>query len=555
MTILNPDYPEHAEDGAATDYTEGSTTHDQVSSALTEETSLMGKVRSAFWSLVSLRIKSNLGWVTWEDIPVAILDRHKIWTSVGQPIHPVSLEFFNDSSLERSFQIDAATQSYRRMPLFSAILWMAPVMSTWIRFQVDRRQTADEHLSFVEYFLLDPSIGFIFLSLIQMIMYFAKRTDPEWLISHFQRIQHILAISGSAAMITWMYIAPVVFAQQYRWPFEETLQIAIIYTMLVGLLKLTWTHTMYVSLLVLAEVLGLRWIATGHIAHRKQCWFKDGLYSVTFLACITIVSCTVNYLMERIIRKDFVLSYSLVQESDRTEKLLNNILPQKIADQLKDLNAENPQPPEFMFQELVLAERHSSVSVVYADIINFSVLSTTTPPSQLISMLNSIFSAFDDIAQAEGLEKIKTIGDAYVAAAGVPENNPMHAAAACRFALRICNYMAAVGPVQIRVGVDTGPVVAGVVGSRRFAYELWGRCVDGANKMEQGSRANAVRISQNTKAALREAKALNCFEVESDDEGRIFLTSESDEGRIRAFSALPRRRGFNRRLSSSAGRV
>ena len=552
MTVLVPDPEGRTESEVITDY--DTLTYEEYLSEPEEEVGFMTNLRNAFWSLVSLRIKARLGWVSWDDIPIAELDRERLWSTVGEPIHHVSLEFFKSVSLERSFQMDCSTRNYRRMPFLSAMLFLVPAAATWIRFQVDRRQSFCEHLSYIEYVCLDPAFGLFIVSAIQLFLYYYKRTDTEWLIRNFQTIQTTMAVIAVTSMVAWMYVAPVIWEASFLWPFEETLQIAIIYAMLVALIKMTWSHTVYISLLLMVEILCLRWIATGKAAHRRQCWFADPLSSITFLTCVTTLVCTVRYLKERLMRKDFVLSHALVVESDRTQRLLNNVLPQRVADQLKDLNGDSPQSPECMFNELVLAERHPAVTIVFCDIINFTALSATTPPFQLIEMLNSIFSAFDDIAQAEGLEKIKTIGDAYMAAAGAPDNNPMHAEAACRFALRITNYMAAVGPVQIRCGVDSGPVLAGVVGSRRFAYELWGSCVEGAKDMERGSKANAVRISASTRAALKEAQSLGCFEVESDDEGRIFVTSESDEGRERAFSALPRRRGFKRRLSSSAGR-
>src|SRR5262249_15344874 len=151
---------------------------------------------------------------------------------------------------------------------------------------------------------------------------------------------------------------------------------------------------------------------------------------------------------------------------ERSEQLLTNVLPVAIAERLKG-------------HEELIADDCAAVSVVFADIASFTTMSASMRPAEVLAMLNAVFTRFDDLAAAHGLEKIKTIGDAYMAAAGVPEPHDDHALAAVAMAvdmLRSVRGMQAPdgSPLAVRVGVGSGPAVAGVIGTRKFSYDLWG---------------------------------------------------------------------------------
>jgi guanylate cyclase len=161
---------------------------------------------------------------------------------------------------------------------------------------------------------------------------------------------------------------------------------------------------------------------------------------------------------------------ALQAERERSERLLLNILPGPIAERLK-------------VDTGVIAEQYDSVSVLFADLVNFTERSSGMAADELVAMLNQIFSAFDRVADAEGLEKIKTIGDAYMLAGGLPERRPDHLEAVARAALAMREEITAIagqpglGWLTIRIGIDTGPAVAGVIGRRKFIYDLWGNTV------------------------------------------------------------------------------
>ena len=163
----------------------------------------------------------------------------------------------------------------------------------------------------------------------------------------------------------------------------------------------------------------------------------------------------------------------IVQERDRADGLLLNILPEAIAARLK-------QEPG------IIADAFDDVSVLFADIVGFTRLSAVISSVELVQMLNELFTEFDHLAARHGLEKIKTIGDAYMAVAGLPDPLEDHAGAAARMALDMLEVVGRYSErsgrqLDIRIGIHTGPAVAGVIGVNKFAYDLWGDTVNTAS--------------------------------------------------------------------------
>ncbi len=170
------------------------------------------------------------------------------------------------------------------------------------------------------------------------------------------------------------------------------------------------------------------------------------------------------------------------------ERLLLNVLPQSIAQRLKQ-------------GEKTISDSFSSVTVLFADIVNFTELSTQISPSELIELLNTIFSTFDKLADRRHLEKIKTIGDAYMVVGGLPTPRPDHTVSIADMALdmlrEVRQFHAPDGsPIMLRVGIHTGPVIAGVIGTRKFSYDLWGDTVNVASRMEASGEPGHVQVTQ-----------------------------------------------------------
>ena len=177
-------------------------------------------------------------------------------------------------------------------------------------------------------------------------------------------------------------------------------------------------------------------------------------------------------------------------EQEKSEQLLLNILPKAIADQLKQKPGS-------------LAEHFDEATVLFADIVGFTPLSAQTSPEELVNLLNEIFSTFDQLAEQHGLEKIKTIGDAYMLAGGLPTVRPDHAEAVAQMALDMQREIARQAiqlsvPVQLRIGINTGPVVAGVIGIKKFIYDLWGDTVNTASRMESHGLPGRIQVTATT---------------------------------------------------------
>jgi adenylate cyclase len=184
------------------------------------------------------------------------------------------------------------------------------------------------------------------------------------------------------------------------------------------------------------------------------------------------------------------------EERARSNRLLLNILPRPIADRLKS-------------GETRIVNSFKDVTVLFADLVGFTTLSTQIPPASVVQLLDQIFSAFDELAVRHRLEKIKTIGDAYMAAAGIPFPHHDHASAAAKMA---CDMHEAIEKfsrqtqtiLKLRIGICTGPVIAGIIGQNKFIYDLWGDTVNTASRMESHGVAGTTQVAQATYELLRD---------------------------------------------------
>jgi PAS domain S-box-containing protein len=194
---------------------------------------------------------------------------------------------------------------------------------------------------------------------------------------------------------------------------------------------------------------------------------------------------------------------ALSYEKQKSENLLLNVLPHRIAEKLKQVQEKKIE------DGAAIAEQFESATILFADIVGFTPLSAHLPAKELINLLNQIFSTFDRIAEKHGLEKIKTIGDAYMVAGGLPVPREDHAQAIARMALdmqqAIIDFQRKIDrPLSIRIGVNTGPVVAGVIGIKKFIYDLWGDTVNVASRMESSGIPGKVQVTSSTYEILKD---------------------------------------------------
>lgn len=186
---------------------------------------------------------------------------------------------------------------------------------------------------------------------------------------------------------------------------------------------------------------------------------------------------------------------ALHAEQEKSERLLLNILPKAIADRLKQSHG-------------VIADSFESVTVLFADIVSFTKISSELSPQDLVDLLNLIFSGFDTLCETYGLEKIKTIGDAYMVAGGIPIPTDTHAEAIASMALDMVDKVTELRDLtgrklQIRIGIHTGAVIAGVIGTQKFIYDLWGDTVNVASRMESHSEVGKIQVTSETYELLK----------------------------------------------------
>lgn len=222
-------------------------------------------------------------------------------------------------------------------------------------------------------------------------------------------------------------------------------------------------------------------------------------FALNFAAVSTIVYLLLRYSATEKQRAQACLeeTFRMLQiEQDRSERLLLNILPGAIAERLKNSNQ-------------TIADGFADVTVMFADIVNFTKVAEGLTPQQVFTMLNKIFSSFDELAEKYGMEKIKTIGDAYMCVAGIPLSTADHVERAAHMALDMLDAVDSFNEqsaykLQLRIGLDTGAGVAGVIGKRKFIYDLWGDTVNTANRMESQGVAGRIQVTEATRWRLHD---------------------------------------------------
>ena len=194
-------------------------------------------------------------------------------------------------------------------------------------------------------------------------------------------------------------------------------------------------------------------------------------------------------------RREFLAVRNAAAEHERSERLLRNILPVEVAKELSETGVAR-------------SATHESVTVLFTDFSGFTQVASAIPADRMVAELNEIFGAFDDICDELGVEKIKTIGDAYMAAAGLPKPCADHAVRCVRASIRMLDYLEqrnrkSVFKWSLRVGVHSGPAVTGVVGKRKYAFDVWGDTVNVASRMESASEPGRVNVSAHTYDLIR----------------------------------------------------
>ncbi|MCL1471102.1 adenylate/guanylate cyclase domain-containing protein [Argonema antarcticum A004/B2] len=266
------------------------------------------------------------------------------------------------------------------------------------------------------------------------------------------------------------------------------------------LVPVCWRLHLVSQLGVFAYYFGVQ-LLLGKVAQMPAPWMTSALlYLYMFWVCFV---CDLSvYLYERLQRSEFkarrqmeAAYQQLTVEQEQSERLLLNVLPQSIAARLKNSTG-------------TLAEQFNEATVLFADIVGFTQLSTQIPPTEMVELLNNIFSRFDELAEKHGLEKIKTIGDSYMVVSGLPIPRPDHVEAIADMALDMQLALNKVNietnqDFRVRIGINTGPVVAGVIGLKKFIYDLWGDTVNIASRMESQGIPNCIQVTKEVYEILK----------------------------------------------------
>ncbi len=311
--------------------------------------------------------------------------------------------------------------------------------------------------------------GYAVLSVLSILI-FARRRDY----SFFRLTQLLLilllpfllqiALGGfinSSAVVLWSLICPIgalIFAgprQAIRW------------------------FALYLLLVVISGFLQAYVRTTNNLS--------SSLVVTLFVLNVSAISAIVFGLLVFFINEKDVAYTLLRAEREKSENLLLNILPKEIAEILKN-------------QGGTIADHYDQVTILFADLVNFTPLSAELSPNEMVGLLNQVFTYFDSLVDQCGVEKIETVGDEYMAACGVPRANPNHAQAIARLALEMCSYMASFPSyngrrLEIRIGIHSGPIIAGVIGRKKFAFELFGDTVNTANRMQSHGVPGKIQIT------------------------------------------------------------
>jgi class 3 adenylate cyclase len=225
----------------------------------------------------------------------------------------------------------------------------------------------------------------------------------------------------------------------------------------------------------------------------QPAWAQSTSFVITAISSVMVVVVTVWFALRDTARAEAVME----AQYDRSEALLANMLPASIADRLKESGRS------------VIADKYDEASVMFADIVGFTERASSTAPADLVRFLDRLYSDFDALVDKHGLEKIKVSGDSYMVVSGVPRPRPDHVQALADFALDMVEVAAGLKDphglaLPLRVGMACGPVVAGVVGSRRFFYDVWGDAVNVASRMESTDSVGRIQVPEDIYERLKD---------------------------------------------------
>jgi class 3 adenylate cyclase len=381
-------------------------------------------------------------------------------------LRPWSLKF-KDEWLERRFQdeyFDTNLQYIRIATILGAITWAAfgPLAQLVVKEGLFRD-------AMIRYGLGVPS------GLVSFALTYLPNYRRIW--------QPLLTGAILFSGLVWVIHRAVVVDARPDWGYAGNMLI-LIFAYILSRLQFRYSALVGVALIVMHNV------GAFFIIHEKA---NNVIFGDYFLLITAFIGTVGAYVLERSTRLLFLRERELDRERGRSEGLLRNILPEQIADRLKRRDPAT--------EHGHIARAYGEVTVVFADLVEFTRQSGRAEPPEIVAVLDEVFTRFDVLAERYGLEKIKTIGDAYMAVAGVPEPREDDVDVAAQMALAMREEIGLLrwpsgDPMRLRIGMATGPAVAGVIGQRKFAYDLWGDTVNTASRMESNGIPDEIQVSE-----------------------------------------------------------
>lgn len=530
----------------------------------------------------------------WDDIGFDKLNRKSVWKKFGQTLHFLTLEFA-DVSLEKGYQFDHALRSHRYVQISGVFVALiaALMVGKAVQDNIDSTSCSVGEMILSETLFYAMIMGLV-RSLISLSFVTSKRFTV-WLMDNFQLFQSAWAVFAMITCLSLYYYPP---SPSCAVPGQEATIFAALVIIVSVFYRLRFIYLFGLIVLSAVFVLCLRW--SSQVAGMR------GPIDPIIMTAAAIGSLGSIYFVEVLMRKDFVQSLAVTTESQRSDRLLRNVLPKRIIDVLKKRqdgaafngNASSAVGPgatalftrttggmhaasytnlstigggsrtssmpfsrqgsmgfvSHRFDSRIgpslantaIAEAFDSVTILFADVVGFTKISARVSPEQLVLLLNELFTVFDNIADQNGLEKVKTIGDAYMSAGGLPTPHPLHAHAAARMGLQMLESVQMFcddkgDPLLLRIGMHSGSCVAGVIGRRKFIYDVWGDCVNTASRMESHGEPMRVHCSQQTADRIQlDFELESRGELEIKGKGKMstyFVLSEMPHSRFR--SVLP----------------
>ena len=452
----------------------------------------------------------------WSDVPYDQLEREELWQESGVAMHFVTLEF-DDVEMERGFQADMArrTLGSESASLVNVLRWsssyillfLCASLVSWVKFTLWHPSEAcitrlgDRDVTFDRFLPTEPLATLVgFGGVCWLFTGYLTTRHYRWYVSNFCLVQVVFAVVATLLYFAHEYIAVTYYTAAIEWSMEEGLSFAIFQGFLAAFFSLRFVHLLYLMGWAGLVSGALRPLAYNSVVFRRQgvlgSEWSEGVLVIASLA----VLCVVVYLFEKLVRKDFVLSLSLAAESELSDRLLANILPAEIIGKLKTTDAQ------VLDFSASIAEGYDSVSILFIEITGLSQQISDAPDDSALRILARFLALFDAIADAHGLEKIKSVGCTYMAVSGLPVRNVSHAKSALLAALEIiknANTQVWAPPgVGFRAGLHSGAVVAGVIGRKKFSFDVWGDAVNVASRMQNLAENNTVLLTLATLALL-----------------------------------------------------